>query len=342
MIDHGPNESPLQVKLSTREPAFAFMSRVPSAVSISAADLGQDMGHSFQQILEGNTEALSGLARITQVPETTLAAWQSRRAGRSRRSLRGHVFPTKQLLTPTIRGCAKCLREDMERSSLPPHRAMIYRADWLIPHVTVCIRHNQALVPLWTEPKPTRRYDTAAQFREIADTLRDPHPDERFRAPTDFDIWLDKRLTGEATELNWLDTIPLHAAANFCRFLGFALLRLKGLYPKNVRDHDVWACSQMGFYVARRGEDAILDALQKLNAVAEPRQGPKAVFPILYDRLVRDTAGDVNYDVFRSLLPQHLNSSWPLGPGDDLMGASHGASAAFGHDSRTRNGDRPP
>ncbi|TNE67059.1 MAG: hypothetical protein EP336_08675 [Rhodobacteraceae bacterium] len=77
----------------------------------------------------------------------------------------------------------------------------------------------------------------------------------------------------------------------------------------------------MGFDIARHGEQAIRGQLQKLNQIAEPRLGPKAVFPLLYERLSHDHAGDTDFEPYRSLLAQHLLESWPLRPGDNLLGS---------------------
>ena len=59
----------------------------------------------------------------------------------------------------------------------------------------------------------------------------------------------------------------------------------------------------------------VLKALQKLNRLAEPRHGPQAVFPLLYDRLTHDYKDDPDFTPFRKLLGEHLKVSWPMWTG---------------------------
>lgn len=174
---------------------------------------------------------------------------------------------------------------------------------------------------LWKEAAPSLRYDTAAQFANISDhILADDVPFKR-RNPTTFEVWFDQRLAGQPHATTWLDDHPLHAAAVFCRLLGAALLKLQDLRLSELKPGSDWACYHLGFETARHGEEAILKELRKLNQRAEPRLGPKAVFPVLYDRLSREHVQDPDFAVYRDVLARHLLESWPLGPGDDLLGA---------------------
>jgi hypothetical protein len=81
------------------------------------------------------------------------------------------------------------------------------------------------------------------------------------------------------------------------------------------------ALYDQGFEVAKGGEEAIHRALRRLqNLVETPQDGPKKIYPALYDRLSHDYADDPDYATFRRILRGHMAESWPLGPGDELMG----------------------
>ncbi|AZB65619.1 hypothetical protein EBL87_17980 [Cereibacter sphaeroides] len=249
-----------------------------------------------------------------------LLDWSPVKSGGALRVLRGHAFPAKVILVPQIRGCPVCLRADAVGSGAPPHIAMALRGHWLVPHVTLCLDHHHPLVPLWRDPQPGSRNDSVARFREIADEILAGRLDQETREPTDFDLWIDARLSGTA-QVNWLDAQPLHAAATFCHILGTALLRLEQVLPAWVRRSDRWALYQMGFEVASQGEEAIRSALRRLQKLADgPQDGPKKVFPLLYDRLSHDYRDDPNFEAFRRILRDHMVETWPLGPGDELMG----------------------
>ncbi len=60
-----------------------------------------------------------------------------------------------------------------------------------------------------------------------------------------------------------------------------------------------------------------LSSLQEFEG--GPTDGPKKKFGDLYDRLTFDLTNE-DYAPFRNLLRDHILKTWPLGPGDDLMG----------------------
>jgi hypothetical protein len=197
---------------------------------------------------------------------------------------------------------------------------MAMRGDWLVPHVTLCLKHKHPLVTLWKETNPTARYDAAHQLSKVTQPIVSGQFDEHLRDETDFDIWLDNMLTFRA-ERNWLTQFPLHAACNFCLMLGTSLLRHEMSSPSSVLPEDRWAVYQMGFDVAKHGERAIRDALMGLqNLAGGPHDGPKKIFPKMYDQLAYEFIEDPDYDVCRHILRSHMLETWPLGVGDELLG----------------------
>lgn len=242
--------SPLHDTPRAREPAFAFQSRLAAAGGVSAVDFGQDVEISFSEVLRGMPDALRQLELLSGNKQDTLSSWTPvAREGR-RRSINGHQFPVRPLLTSEVRGCPACLREDIEGSSLKPHRSMTFQVQWLIHHVSLCIKHQSRLVPLWKDTAPTLRYDTAMRFYEIADLISSGDMDGGSRAPTEFEVWFDRRLAGEPHVETWLDGHPLHAASVFCRLLGYALLRLHDLQPRDVTPKWEHLTYDAGFAVA--------------------------------------------------------------------------------------------
>ncbi|MHA3977793.1 TniQ family protein [Halovulum sp. GXIMD14794] len=246
--------------------------------------------------------------------------WSPVKTAGSRRNLNGTPFPTKVVQSPAMRGCPACLREDAAGSDLPSHLAMAMRGHWLVPHVFLCLEHEHPLVPLWRDPSPTSRFDSVRHLAEIDDDLISGRFDKTLRDPTDFDLWLDDRLQGIASG-GWLDRQPLHAAANFCLMLGYALLRHEEIAPSAIDPDDRWGLQQMGFEIARGGEDAVRAALRGLQALpGGPHEGPKKVFPVLYDRLSHHYHDNPDYAAFRAILRAHMLETWPLGIGDEVMG----------------------
>ncbi|QPM90621.1 hypothetical protein PSAL_018600 [Pseudooceanicola algae] len=201
---------------------------------------------------------------------------------------------------------------------------MAMRGHWMVPHLMLCLKHQMPLVTLWKESAALSRFDSAVHFSKLADDIVAGTLDAELREETDFEIWLDARLEdpqGGLPEQHWLDQFSLHAACNYCLMLGTSLLRHEMSAPSSVLPEDNWAVYQMGFEIARGGEAAIRDALMGLQMLpGSPQDGPRKIFPKMYDRLAYDSMDDPDYDVFRYILRSHMAATWPLGIGDELLG----------------------
>jgi hypothetical protein len=312
---------PLHIKPAERETLCSVMSRMATVNGLNVTEFCTDVGTSLAAILEGKPEAIAACADITGANPDKLSRWSPRRHERGNYHFNTHLLPSKTLRDPEIRGCPYCLRADAAMGTSAPHRHMALRGHWLVKHVTVCLIHDQPLVPLWRRKKPSERYDTAARFREIASAILAGDFDAPHREATHFDEWLDARLEKGADEI-WLGQQPLHAAATFCRLLGYALLRHEDFAPSNVdMEEEAWSLCEMGYQVAKKGEAAVRERLRTLQELpGGPHDGPKKIFPRLYDRLAHDYRDDPRFAAFRKVLRDHMLDTWPLARGDDLLG----------------------
>ena len=296
----------LTLPLVERETAFSFAARLAARNGLSASAFALDMGLSFGRLIDGDPGDIAELARLAQVSPDALAAWSPVHADGRRHRFRGETMHAKAVKDSTLRGCMLCLREDAARSSLPPEQTMAIRGDWLFRPVTLCLRHNHPLVPLWTESPKLSRYDSAARLAEIAPCIIKAKLNQMRREPTDYERWLDARLTGAPRALNWLDTFALYPAAHFCELLGRAVLATRIPKWKKLRPEHAWWAFSSGFHVANQGEVAVRNALQELQQViGEPTDGPKKKFGDLYDRLAFDLTS-ADYAPFRELLRDHI------------------------------------
>jgi hypothetical protein len=315
-----PKALPLTVPLLWRETATSFTSRLAARNGLSAPDFCLDFGITYRGIVDGDPVALRMITDLGGVDRDDLAAWSPATMGGARLNFRGHLFHGKTLRNPDIRGCPVCLREDAQNSKLPPEQSMGLRGHWSVPHVATCIRHDHPLVFLYRDPHATARYDNAQHLASLSAAIQNGNLDKPKEHPTSFEDWLEDRLS-DGPGSDWLSGHPLHAASVFCRLLGIALLRLDGLRLEHIAEESQHALYAQGFEVAERGEEAIRSALVRLqNLIETPQDGPKKIFPTLYDRLSHDYADNPDYAAFRSILRDHMASSWPLGPGDELLG----------------------
>ncbi len=311
---------PLTVPLLWRETATSYTARLAARNGLPAAAFCRDFGMSFRAVVDGDPSAIRTIADLGGVSPTHLADWSPVSLGGRRISFRGHIFNGKTIRNPETRGCPLCLRDDASTGPLPPAQAMGIRGHWSVPHVATCRLHDHPLVPLYRDTHATERYDHVRHLTSIAPAIIDRDLDRPHELPTSFQDWLDDRLA-HGPGSDWLSSHPLHAASVFCRLLGISLLRLDGLRLDHIAEDSRHALYDQGFEVAQGGEEAIHRALLRLqNLVETPQDGPKKIYPALYDRLSHDYADDPDYAEFRRILRDHMAASWPLGPGDELMG----------------------
>lgn len=303
-----------------RETAASYVSRLASLIQIDAATFAADKGTTFQKVINGETEAFDEMRILgTNIPGAILD-WSPIKAGPGRRRFRGHSFSSKVVLDSELRGCAICLRSDADGSANLAYTRMAMRGHWLVPHITLCLEHEHPLVPLWQETNPTSRFDSALHLANLSDDIVNGRLDRHLREPTDFDIWIEGRLHGEPGS-GWLSSHDLHAASTFCFLLGNSMLRLDSIEPRWALGENRWAPYQLGFAVAEHGIDAIRDALKKLQLLpVASHDGAKKIFPLMYDRLSHDYRDDPNFEPYRQVLRDHMSQTWPLGPGDELLG----------------------
>lgn len=301
---------------ASRETIASWISRRAASFWVDAATFCADKGTSFTAVLRNTDDAIGILGEHGEEVPPEIRDWSPKLVGTGTREFRGHTFPTRSLQTSVMRGCAQCLREDLEQTG-----EIKMRGDWLVPHVSVCDIHHAALVPLWREASPLKRYDSSPLLEEIRDDLLSGNLDGKQRKLFAFDQWIEARMAGSDVPATWLDDHPLHAASNFCHLLGAARLRLEDIPQSRITSEDRPILYQMGFQVARHGPDAIRDTFVELQRKpGAPHDGPKAIFPKLYDRLAYDYKDHPDYAPYRDLLRDHIAATWPLGPGDELLG----------------------
>ncbi|SIN86591.1 TniQ protein [Octadecabacter temperatus] len=296
------------------------MSRLAARNGVSSRLLGLNYDMPFKSVVDGEITAIRTLSALGSVNPEQVAKWTASHRNRSSHRLCGETFHGMSVRNPVIKGCPLCLKEDAQDHTRPPEQAMALRGHWMVKHVFLCMKHRHPLVPLWRESNLILRYDTSQRFTDHAAALVQGDFDQETREFTDYDQWIDNRLENGRAD-GWLDQHPLHAGATFCFLLGYALLRLEISAPSSIPREDRWAIYQTGYEVARKGESAIRKSLQKLQQrTATPQQGPKATFPLLYERLAHDYATDPDFMPFRDILRSHILETWPLGVGDELMG----------------------
>ncbi|PHP28645.1 TniQ family protein [Limimaricola cinnabarinus] len=308
---------PLTVPLGEREPAFSFMSRLANRNGLSAVTFGADFELPFSDVIQGDELACRRLAELGGVAPAALLEWTPVHLGEREHSFRRELFHAKSIKPVGIRGCPACLREDLVKDSSlwMPH----LRADWLLRPLRICERHEVPLVALWAEPALTQRFDFTARLTEIRASLEQGHLDCEPREASAFEAYVLDRLHGRPSG-GWFDAIDLQVVCTFAELLGRAAVRLETEGRGRVHPEDLWAVVQTGFELSAKGPDQVRAALTRLQTrLGTPRQGPKGVFGDLYGRFAHELPSS-SYDIFREILRNHILTTWPVGPGDNVMG----------------------
>ena len=177
--------------------------------------------------------------------------------------IRGETVVSRSVTNSTVRGCPRCLAEDIAQAVAYPADAMAMRGDWQLRDVHLCLRHGHPLVALWTRNRRSERFDHAARLGEIAADLRAGAFDAPPEPVTGYDTWVDARLESGPDE-SWLGSLPVDVAAKACRRLGEALATWCLSGPRG----EATPPRALGHAVLREGPSAFQQTLHDLAAAA--------------------------------------------------------------------------
>jgi hypothetical protein len=319
-----PRPLPLRPAPNSRETLPSFLARIAAMNGIGSVDFARDMGFSLKRIVNLEDIALDRLAEvggltIDQLEE--LVSWTGRGAGDVTKVFRGEIFGSRSIRNPVLRGCPICLREDAEVDLKRPKTKLVMHGDWQLRNVSICVRHQHPLVPLWESARPTDRYDFSVRLPEILPGILDGTFDRSRTKPSAYDLWLDHRMETGGDE-TWFADKSLYAATTFCQLLGTELLRLGSEKTRDQYEQHRLAQS-LGFDVASRGAEEVRDALNSLAAIASGQNDePKKAFGALFPKLNLEYVALDAFAPFREVLRDCIVDIWPIASGKVLLGVT--------------------
>lgn len=310
------SELPLKVAPLPRETLPSFFARLAATNGTDATNFAMDMGVSLKRVVHQEAETIRlvcKLAGITEGDMTTLLSWTGEPLGDVRMQYRGEVFVSRALRNPVVRGCLGCL-SDQTAENGPQLANISMQGHWLCRGVDVCVTHQQALIPLWTEANPVRRDDIGTQLRDLLPELASRAAAAESVTVSSYDVWLDKRLS-EAIDSTWLRTQTTFAGMTMCLALGADILRHQRLTP------DDRAAKHAGFNVISQGPESIRATVRNLlrtdkGTLKISRHPLKSLFYTLGD-IYRDSP---EFDDLRQIIRDELLTFWPVAPGDTFLG----------------------
>lgn len=264
-----------------------------------------------EKLVENVAELLGLQAHILE----EVRSWSPQALPGVQTLFRGETCVSRDLISPTVRGCPSCLRGDVTSDQIQPEGQMVMQGHWQLRYTEMCLHHSQPLVPLWKVANLWSRYDFATRLRKIADDIMSDRLYPPIQPISPYDFWLGERLS-TGSDVTWLSTQATDTAATFCRLLGAELIRVM----PDVESIEEPARA-VGFDVARSGPEAIRQALRNLSSAASgPHDGTRVAFGHLYRWLAHDAADDPRCDAYRELLREVILETWAIPAGEVVLG----------------------
>lgn len=299
---------------------ISYVSRAAGVRGLSLAGLCNELGLSIKKLVTMDASQFGIMADIFALDPKALEdllSWTPQPVPGLQAKFRGELYGSRAAISPAVRGCPVCLREDIQCDRMPLQGQMVMRGEWQLRHSELCLHHGQPLVPLWTVTAPLARYDFASRLREVADDVFRCQLDRPFQEVTGYDHWLDTRLSS-GTDPTWLGDHPTDTAARFCQLLGAELIRLT---PEAAKDG--LTARGMGFDCASQGPCAIAAALRDLaDKVDGTQYSAQKAFGQLYQWLTNDMAGDARCEPYRDLMREVILDTWAIPAGEQILGKS--------------------
>ncbi|TFL18302.1 TniQ family protein [Jannaschia formosa] len=316
-----PPGSAAAIRPAPRETMPSLLSRTAALRGLTVWEMTAELGIGQKAFLDHAEEAVAqvrDLMGLEHARWSELLSWTPVPAEGVRMRFRGEEVVSRSVTNPTVRGCPRCLSEDMEQAISHAADAMAMRGDWQLRDVHLCVRHGQPLVALWTRSRRSERFDYAARLGETVADLRAGRLDFPLEQVTEYDTWLDERL-GAGRDESWLGSLPIDVAAKACQRLGEAL----ATWGVAGSDSQATPPRALGYSVLRRGPSDFQDALHDLaSAASGPHDAWRKAFGGLYDWLAYGGQDDPRCDVLRDLMREVILDAWPVAEGETILGVA--------------------
>lgn len=281
---------------------------------VSFREFLTDLGVPFGEFLKFEYSAVSqvgDLAGLTDHQINEMISWSGVPSEKGHCLFRGEDFILRAVNQGQVRGCPVCLREDAKHSKHDPLSHTYLRGDWGFREVRICIRHSHSLVPLWQSTSQRDREDIPKNLRPEIGKILEGELDLPQIEVTDYDRWLDNRLSTGADQ-TWLSNAAIYSAATFCRLMG------KAVSKGDIKaDHHL-----IGFNILKGGKGPFVHALQDLiDSEENHTKELKGIFGGLFYRASAVNSIDLPcFGPFVDVLREVAINNWPFDEGDIVYG----------------------
>ena len=305
---------PLHPDPQPRETLHSFTSRFAHMNGVSFREFLTDLGIPFGDFLKFKHSAVTQVGDFAGLADhqiKEMISWSGIPSEAGHCLFRGDYFIVRAVNQGQVRGCPVCLREDTKQNKNDPLSHTYLRGDWGFREVRICIRHSHSLVPLWQSTSQREREDIPKNLRPEIGKILEGELDLPQVDVTDYDRWLDNRLS-TGTDTTWLSNATIYSAATFCRLMG------KAVSKSDIKaDHHL-----IGFNILKGGKESFVDALQDLIDREESHTKElKSIFGGLFYRTKAVNSIDLPcFGPFVDVLREVAINNWPFDEGDIVYG----------------------
>lgn len=211
-----------------------------------------------------------------------------------------------------FRFCAACVLDDVENGTGPEASRPYVRPSWVCRTLKNCVRHSTALCEApW--PKSGDR-DFCRFVAASIGSIRKAAEEALHVQWAEVDRYCEEQIRGVPAE-HYLGTLEAHVAVGLCHHLGTFMRKYRQslkLLPECLR---MAPAREIGFYVARQGEEAIRDVVRQIIENARPNGLGKFLFGSL-GRWLRSNAKRDAFAEVLELFQDIAVRSLPFGAGD--------------------------
>ena len=285
---------------------------------VSTRALCSDMDISFDKLVDGDPEAMAGLAELGGLPDYSFSA--IRRVGIKAFTLGSEPIHPTILRRETLRVCPACVLNDRQNSHLPPGASMAGRVAWQLRPLRTCPEHDLALAS-FTFPDANHRHDFGYRLAQVSPDHLLAAAESGHRSPSALERYLDKRLFGGASAPSWMDQIGVAALSRCSEILGAMVSRGPDVLLDDLGEHDLYEMGDIGYAILEPGPQHLrtyLSALQDRTGRGGTA-GAQQMFGALYKWLAFSASGP-EATPLRDIVRRHIIETMPVGAGEVVLG----------------------
>lgn len=282
--------------------AFSSARQFLSLAAINPTAVNAGSPSDVQRLAHWSGQEPDALLRYRIGKSNGRLEWRLGAALFNRQARRGRIF----------RYCPNCVADDLDNGSGRPISRAYVRVGWTSRVVKTCIEHMRPIV------ETAVGKETGDSFcRFVAaniSTIRKLAEADTEVALAEVDAYAEDRIRGKLRE-PYLDQFEAHVAIDLCRHIGSFVKR----HPSAMKAVPVELRSaparEIGFQIARQGEQAMRDLVAKVAAAERPNGTAKFIFGAL-GRWLRTNANQPEFTELTEFFQDVAVRNLPYGVGE--------------------------